>query len=133
MKIGLLLTMMIPYFTAMSLGMGESKETSFKDYSDTDNGSILVFLNEEPELLVVGDSNLVDGQGEELGTVDTAIHMIKQTGNTIKSLIGMSMLNFDYFEHNTFTLVCKYILLLFSISMIYQLTTEMIRLFKFWG
>ena len=38
MKIGLLLTMMIPYFTAMSLGMVESKETSFKDYSETDNG-----------------------------------------------------------------------------------------------
>ena len=133
MKIGLLLTMMIPYLTAFTLGMISDKETSLKDYAETQEGSIVVFLNDKPEILMVSDSDIPNAQGEELGTVETAIAMIKQTGSQIKALIGMASLNFGYFEHNTFTTVCRYILLIFSVSMIYQLTTEMIRLFKFWG
>ncbi len=133
MKVGLLITMLIPYLTCFFLGMIGDEETSVDSYSEKQEGSIVKFIGGQPEILVVDNPDVVDGQGESLGVVNSAINMIKGVGQTLSGIIGMMSLNYDYFYHNTFTQITRYILLIFSVAMVYNLTSEMIRLFKFWG
>ncbi len=133
MKIGLLITMLIPYLVCFFLGMIGDKQTSIDDYGSTQQGSIIKFIGGQPEVLVVDSPEVVDGQGESLGVVNSAITMIKGVGQTLSGIIGMMSLNYDYFYHNTFTQITRYILLIFSVAMVYNLSSEMIRLFKFWG
>ena len=134
MKIGLVITMLFPYLTCFILGMIYAGETNVKEYEAVTGKNVITYFDGKAQVLEVYDPEATQsGTGEEMGVIDQAVSMIKGTGSTLFGLAGMMTLDFEYFNHNTFTQIIRYVLLIFSVTMMFNLTSEMVRLFKFWG